>query len=253
VYNERDTLEPCLRRVVAAPLPVGWDRRIILVDDHSDEDHFGAVIDLANRLSEDGHDVLLRRHAVNRGKGAALQTAYDEILRSDAPVDDLVVIQDADLEYDPSDFQALMAPVISGDADAVIGSRWGTHRAVRGFKHRIHAWGNSVLTWLSNVMTGFRIRDMECCYKLMSIGVIRRLRPMLTESRFGIEPQLVAGMSRLGLRVVEVPISYEPRGVDAGKKIGWVDGVRALYVIARERVGRHPERPSPPPAPADQT
>ncbi|MEM7228362.1 MAG: hypothetical protein AAF432_06040 [Planctomycetota bacterium] len=107
-----------------------------------------------------------------------------------------------------------------------------------GLKHRIHAFGNGALTWASNLMTGFRVRDMECCYKVLPVRVLRDIRPMLTEQRFGIEPQIVASLARKKARVTEIPIRYEPRGMEAGKKIGWRDAVRAIYVITRERFRR---------------
>jgi hypothetical protein len=128
-----------------------------------------------------------------------------------------------------------MQPIIAGEADAVVGTRWGEHYRYQSLKHRFHAMGNGALTMLSNRMTGFRVSDMECCYKIMAVRVLRALRPMLTEQRFGIEPQIVAGLARLKMRVVERPVKYDPRGLAAGKKIGWRDGVRALVVITRER------------------
>lgn len=237
VYNERGTLEPCLRKVLAAPLPDGWTRQITLVDDHSDDAHYPAVQLLVQRLQREGAPISFHRHAVNRGKGAALQTGFDSILGHDAPAvdSDLAIIQDADLEYEPDDYAALMQPIMDGRADAVVGTRWGAHRPTRRLKHRIHAWGNQFLTYLSNSMTGLAVSDMECCYKIVTIGLLRRLRPMLTEPRFGIEPQYVAALSRLGARVEQVPVRYQPRSMAEGKKIGWKDGVRALVVIARER------------------
>jgi glycosyltransferase involved in cell wall biosynthesis len=244
VYNERDTLEPCLRRVVAVDLPMGWTSRLYLVDDHSEIDAYESAAAVVERLRTDGATIDLFRHQRNRGKGAALQTGFDAILGGGAADDDLVTIQDADLEYDPGDFPDLMSPLTGGDAGAVVGTRWGEHTPLRSLKRKIHAAGNRTLTLMSNLMTGYRVSDMECCYKMMSIGVLRQLRPMLSEERFGIEPQMIAGLARLGETVVEVPVRYEPRGLDAGKKIGWVDGVRALYVIARERLRGRPRHSS---------
>jgi glycosyltransferase involved in cell wall biosynthesis len=240
VYNERNTLSPCVRRVLAAPLPVGWQLRIQLIDDHSEDMHFESVESLYSSLTTEGQPVSLHRHEVNKGKGAALQTGFDLILTGDPPPadDDLAIIQDADLEYDPNDFPRLMQPLIDGKADAVLGTRWGKHRELPTLKHRIHALGNGALTLMSNIMTGYRVNDMECCYKVVPIGMLKKLRPMLSEQRFGIEPQYVAGLSRLKARVAEVPISYDPRGLAEGKKIGWKDGVRALVVIAKEKFRR---------------
>lgn len=236
VYNEEHTLEPCLARVFDVALPEGWHCRVIVVDDGSDDAHTATVQQVVNDSIARQRAVQLIRHDTNRGKGAALQTGFDAIL-GDAPEDDdLVVIQDADLEYDPRDFLPLMQPILDGRADATIGTRWGAHRQNVGFKRKVHAMGNAMLTWLSNRLTGYRLLDMECCYKMLTISLLRRLRPMLTEPRFGIEPQMVASMRRLGVNLAQVPVQYDPRGVAAGKKIGWTDGVRALVVITRERL-----------------
>ena len=224
--------------MLQSALPDGWDRLITLVDDCSSPSHFPAVQDLVNRLHAERKPLRFLRHEVNKGKGAALQTGFDAILASSAPADDLVIIQDADLEYDPGDYASLMEPIIRGESDAVIGTRWGDHYQYKSLKHRVHAMGNGALTVLSNIMTGFRVSDMECCYKLMPVKVLRELRPMLSEQRFGIEPQIIAGLARLKKRVVQRPVKYDPRGLAAGKKIGWRDGVRALVVITRERFRR---------------
>src|SRR5262245_39693478 len=213
-----------MRRVLAASLPHGWQARITLVDDRSDDAHFPAVEAVVKRLAGEGVAICFHRHEINRGKGAALQTGFDAVLQKrSTDEEDLVIIQDADLEYDPTDFSNLMQPVLAGSADAVVGTRWGAHYQYKSLKHRIHAMGNGALTLMSNLMTGYRVSDMECCYKVFSVALLRRLRPMLTEARFGIEPQMVAALSRLRARVTEVPVSYDPRGVAAGKKIGWKD------------------------------
>lgn len=222
-------------RVLDAPLPGGWTVSAVIVDDHSQEPDRRAVEQLVGRLAGEGRRVSLRNHQVNRGKGAALQTAFDAVLSSGPPDDDLVIIQDADLEYDPADYRSLMEPVLAGGTEAAIGSRWGDHRPHVSLKGRLHAWGNGVLTLLSNAMTGYRLNDMECCYKLMTVGMLRRVRPNLTECRYGVEPQMVAVLSALGARVVEVAVSYSPRTFAEGKKIGWRDGLRAVYVILREK------------------
>lgn len=238
VYNERGTLDPCVRRVLAGRLPEPWALALTLVDDHSSESHFPAVQAVADALRPQGVALTFLRHEVNKGKGAALQTGFDSILSRNGPESDLVIIQDADLEYDPSDYAALMRPILDGQADVVLGTRWGEHRPVKGLKRKVHAWGNGALTLASNLMTGYRVSDMECCYKVFSVGLLRRVRPMLSENRFGIEPQMVAAFARLKRRVVERPVAYDPRGLSEGKKIGWRDGVRAIVVIARERFRR---------------
>ncbi len=237
-YNEAATLEPCVRRV-AGSVPAGWSPHLVLVDDHSDDGAARATeaaIELMRRL---GHRHTLLRHDVNRGKGAAVRSGFDAVLAASPDDDDLVVIQDADLEYDPGDFARLMKPLLEGCADAVIGDRWqGDSRP--GAKAAVHAWANRALTALSNLMTGYRLADMECCYKMMTVRVVRSVRPWLSESRYGVEPQLVAALARLRTRVVQVPVAYDPRSVAEGKKIRWTDGVRAVWVIARERRRRRP-------------
>ncbi|MHC4306780.1 MAG: glycosyltransferase family 2 protein [Planctomycetota bacterium] len=244
-YNEGPTFEPCARRVVEAAVPREWTRAVVVVDDHSRDRDRRSLADVVTRLAAEGHRIEVRRHESNRGKGAAVQTGFDALLAGDLPDDDVVIIQDADLEYDPADYGRLMAPLLAGAADAVVGTRWGGHRRVRGFQRRLHAWGNGGLTRLSNMMTGLDLNDMECCYKLVTFGLLRRLRPWLSEQRYGVEPQFVAALARLGARVTQVAVSYDPRSAAEGKKIGWVDGARALYVIARERLRRN----APPPRP----
>ncbi len=233
IYNEGDTLEPCLQQVRQAPLPKGWSRRLVLVDDCSQGAHARSVQTISESLASDGCDLLLLHHDSNRGKGAALRTGFESILKDNPSDDDLVIIQDADLEYDPHDYAVLLKPCTQNGAPAVFGSRWGSHYRAQGFRWRIHILGNTLLTQASNLRTGLRVRDMECCYKLLNLPTLRRLLPMLTENRFGIEPQIAAGLAMLGIQPVNIPVSYNPRGMSGGKKIGWRDGVRALMVIAR--------------------
>ncbi len=245
-YNEAGTLTACVRRVAAAPRPDGWRLALALIDDHSHPEGRAAVESLARELRTEGLRVCLRRHDVNRGKGAALQTGFDTILGGDPPDTDLVIIQDADLEYDPADYHRLIERLLAGRADVVIGSRW-QRRRLAGFKVRLHRLANRGLTALSNLATGYHLSDMECCYKLFTVPTLRRMRPWLSEARFGIEPQIVATLARLGARVEQVSIGYEPRSASEGKKIGWIDGLRALAVIARERFkGRSPASPPRP-------
>jgi len=252
-YNEERTLEPCVRRVLAAMLPAGWSVSLVLVDDHSRESARAAAHRLAEELGAAGHRIALLRHDRNRGKGSAVRTGLEHVTaeatdprRRDL---DLVVIQDADLEYDPGDVAALMQPVIEGRADAVFGNRWGerwrSQISSRSLHRRIHRLGNGMLTVTSNVLTGIRVQDMECCYKLMPVSLASRVLPQLTEERFGIEPQITAVLGRLGARVAEIEVSYTPRGYGEGKKIGVVDAFRALWVLVRERFGG-PASESPP-------
>lgn len=245
-FNEERTLEPCVRRVLAAPLPPGWCSAIVIVDDHSNEATRIAAERLATELRGAGVDLLLLRHEVNRGKGAAIRRGFGAILANVGSDPrrrrDVVAIQDADLEYDPSDFAALLAPLLDGKADAVFGNRWGTRWSTgpdrRTLRRRIHRAGNGVLTLASNVLTGLSVHDMECCYKLIPVELLSRALPHLTEDRFGIEPQITAVLGRLGARVAEVDVRYAPRGFREGKKIGIRDAVRAIWVLVRERLRR---------------
>ena len=235
VFDEGPTLGEIVRRVVAAPVPAGWEVDLTMVDDGSRP----AAARVAAEVAA-GHPgrVRLLVHPSNRGKGAALMTGFDDVLRraSDA---DAVLVQDADLEYDPSDYPALVAAASAPGTDAVFGNRWERAPRDTGYR-RLHAAANGLLTRASNLATGLGVRDMECCYKLLPVRLLRRVRPWLSEERFGIEPQIAAALARLGARVAEVPVGYAPRSLSQGKKIRWTDGVRAIWVIARERVRRSP-------------
>lgn len=235
VYNEVATAKQCVKLVVDAPLVDGWSKTLVIVDDHSEDEAAALLKTLTDELANDGVNITLHCHDVNRGKGAALNTGFDFVLQSQPHHDDLVIIQDADLEYDPDDYTALMKPIIEGRAQAVVGSRWGTHNQLQSLGRKLHRQGNGFVSSFSNLMTGYRLTDMECCYKVFTIKVLRKLRPMLTEKRFGIEPQMIASLSKLKVKIEQVPVSYDPRSVAAGKKIGWVDGIRAFYVVLRER------------------
>lgn len=236
-YNERATLGPCLERVVAAPLPAGWGRALTLVNDCSRDGSGDVAAELVGGLATQGISAALLHHPVNRGKGAALQTGFDHVLTVAAP-DDLIIIQDADLEYDPNDYAALLAPLISGEAAVVFGTRWGRHALTEGLWRKVHALGNRVLTGFSNLLTGHRVSDMECCYKVFTVSALRTIRPRLTEQRFGIEPQIAAAVARHRLKLVERPVTYAPREVAEGKKIRARDGFRAFWVMVRERFRR---------------
>ncbi len=243
VYNEPETLERCVGRVLGAALPPAWSLALIMVDDASND----ATREAAARIVEAhrGHPgrVELLTHLVNRGKGAALRTGFRRVLERSADDADAVVVQDADLEYDPGDLGALVEALPGGGHGAVFGNRWGAN-APAEMVRRLHRGANRALTAMSNLLTGFRIGDMECCYKLLPVPLLRRVLPWLDEDRFGVEPQLTAALAREGAEIVEVPVRYEPRGFSAGKKIGPRDGVRAVWVILRERL-----RPRPPSAP----
>ena len=160
-------------------------------------------------------------HPVNQGKGAALRTGFA------AAEGDIIIIQDADLEYDPGDYPKLFEPLLAGRADVVYGSRFHNGRPSNAYFKNYLA--NRLLTWISNRTTGLGITDMETCYKVFSRDVIRRVR--IEQNRFGFEPEVTAKISRLGVRLVEMPISYQGRTHDEGKKIGWKDGLKAIWCI----------------------
>lgn len=227
VFNEAETLGTILDRVQAVSLPAPWQLNITLVDDGSSP-NFAAVLEetIADRPLD------LIRHEHNQGKGAALRTGFDAVLQC-GQEGDAVVVQDADLEYDPNDLAALLEPISQGNVDAVVGTRWGPHHRIQGLWPRLHRVVNGLLTVLSNRLTGLRLTDMECCQKMLTMPTLRTVRHHLTEDRFGVEPQLIAALAAYRVRLQEVPVSYNPRSTREGKKIGWQDGVRALLVIAR--------------------
>ncbi|MDD5707233.1 MAG: glycosyltransferase family 2 protein [Kiritimatiellae bacterium] len=223
VYNERETLEPLLRQVMAAPCPV-TEREVVLVDDASTDGSWDKLVELSAAHPE----WVVRRHPVNRGKGAALHTGFA------AASGDIVLIQDADLEYDPHDYPALLQPILDNRADVVFGSRFiggGPHRVVYFW----HSLGNRLLTLLSNMFTDVNLTDMEVCYKVFRRELLQHIK--LREERFGFEPEFTAKVAKSRRwRIFEVPVAYYGRTYDEGKKIGWRDGCRALWCIIRYRL-----------------
>jgi glycosyltransferase involved in cell wall biosynthesis len=215
VYNEAKTIEEVIQRVQA----VAIDKEIIIVDDFSSD---GTRAQL-ERLQKVGN-VQLIYHDTNRGKGAALRTAFTQVNG------EIVVIQDADLEYDPQDYFKLIEPITSGRADVVFGSRFmgaASHRVLY-FWHYI---GNKLLTFLSNCFTNLNLTDMEVCYKVFRREILRSIT--IEENRFGVEPELTAKIAALRCRVYEVGIAYYGRTYDEGKKIGWKDGFHAVWCIVK--------------------
>ena len=217
VFNEGATIAHLLEQVLAQR-PV---QEVIVVDDASRDNSW----ELLQRFARDER-VKLVRHERNRGKGAALHTGF---AKASAPY---VLVQDADLEYDPGEYYLLLEPVLAGLADVVFGSRFqgaGTHRVL----YYWHSVGNRLLTTLSNMATDLNLTDMEACYKLFRRELLQKIP--LQEDRFGFEPEIIAKVSRLNLRIYEVPISYHGRTYADGKKIGWRDGLSALRCIFKYR------------------
>jgi len=219
VYNERHLLPTVVDRVIAVPLPHGIDRELVLVDDRSTD---GSREWLENLVCE-RPAVIVRFHEVNRGKGAALRTGFAEASG------DVIVVQDADLEYDPQEYTRLLRPIIDGRADVVFGTRFlgETHRVL----YYWHSLGNWLLTTLSNMLSNLNLTDMECCYKMFRREILSQI--VLREDRFGFEPEVTAKVARLGCRVYEVPVGYSGRTYAEGKKINWKDGFSALRCIFR--------------------
>jgi glycosyltransferase involved in cell wall biosynthesis len=222
-YNEGPTIHLILDKIRAGELPAGVGKEVIVVDDCSKDDTQAALA--RYQAQHPDFPIQVHRHPVNQGKGAALHTGIAQAQG------EWVIIQDADLEYDPAEYGLLLAPALVGAADVVYGSRF-----MGGNPHRIlffwHTIGNKFLTFLSNIFTNLNLTDMETCYKLFRRGVIQGLP--LREKRFGFEPEVTARVARVpGIRIYEVGISYYGRTYAEGKKIGWKDGFRAIYCILK--------------------
>jgi len=220
IYNEAKTIEEIVKRVRATP----YKKELILVDDGSTD---GTRDILDNKIKPAYNDVKVVMHEHNRGKGAAVRTAISQV------TGDYALIQDADLEYDPRDYPALLAPILEGKADVVFGSRF-----VGGGAHRVHLFwhmiANKMLTMLSNMMTNLNLTDMEVCYKVFRSELLKGI--LIKSDRFDFEPEITAKVAKKHCRVYEVPISYDGRDYDEGKKIGWRDGVKALWTIIKYRI-----------------
>ncbi len=215
-YNEKDTIDEIVRRVQN----VEFEKEIIIVDDYSND----GTRDKIRKIS--GSNIKKLFHDKNKGKGAALRTGFQHVSG------DIVIIQDADLEYNPNEYSNLIGPILDGRADVVYGSRFlgGPHR-VSFFWHYV---GNKILTTLSNMMTNLILTDMETCYKVFKTEMLKDIN--IRSNRFGFEPEITAKLARKKCIIYELPISYSGRAYDEGKKIGWKDGIVALYCIARFRL-----------------
>lgn len=214
VYNEKNTIREIIDRVRAAAL----DKEIIIVDDFSTDGTRDILTGLTSR------DLKVIFHERNRGKGAALRTGFANA------ANDIIIVQDADLEYDPEEYHKLIKPILDGKADAVYGSRFMGSEA-----HRVaffwHMLGNRMLTFFSNMCTNLNLTDMETCYKVFRREVLQRIT--IEENRFGFEPEITAKLSKLKVRIYEVGISYSGRSYYEGKKINWKDGVSAIWCIVK--------------------
>ncbi|MEW6388440.1 MAG: glycosyltransferase family 2 protein [Thermodesulfobacteriota bacterium] len=218
VYNEKDTLEEVIRRVQATP----YDKEIIAVDDCSED----GSREILSRLAEEHANLRVFYHERNQGKGGALRTGFAQI------TGEVVIIQDADLEYDPSDYPALLEPIAQGLADVVYGSR-----LIGAQPHRVlffwHYMGNRAVTTLSNMFTNLNLSDMEVGYKVFKAEVLKDIT--IKSNRFGVEPELTAKVAKKRWRIYEVPIRYHGRDYSQGKKITWRDGIAAIFHILRFR------------------
>lgn len=218
VYNEVGTIQEIIERVKQAP----FEKEIIVVDDCSTD----GTRDLLKKMGEAVITVLF--HQSNQGKGAAVRTAIPRM------TGDIAIIQDADLEYHPSEYPRLLAPIMEGVADVVYGSRFlgGPHRVLFFW----HALGNRIITILSNILTDLNLSDMETGYKVFRSEILKKVE--IRSNRFGFEPEITAKIAKMGCRIYEVPISYRGRDYSEGKKIGWKDGLAALYWIVKYNLSK---------------
>lgn len=225
-YNEGATIQTILDKVVSVKLDFNLQKEIVIVNDFSRDDTVEKVLNYIKEHPE--ADIKLHNHEKNMGKGAALRTGIDKASG------DLTIIQDADLEYDPREYNLLVRPFLEGNADVVYGSRFKG-----GNPHRIlffwHSIGNAILTFISNMFTNLNLSDMETCYKVFRSDIIKNIK--LEENRFGFEPEVTAKIARVpGIRIYEVGISYYGRTYAEGKKITWKDGFRAIYCVIKYNI-----------------
>ena len=223
VYNEERTILQVLNKLVTIKLIQSVERELVIVNDNSTDESEKIILNF--KKDNPKTDIQYFKHEINKGKGAALNTAFSKV------TGDIIIIQDADLEYDPEEFNRLLKPILDGFADVVYGSRFkgsNAHRALFFW----HTVGNNFLTFLSNMFSNLNLTDMETCYKMIKKEIIQSIE--INENRFGIEPEITAKISKIkGVRIYEVGISYYGRTYEEGKKIGWKDGFRAIYCIVK--------------------
>ena len=222
VFNEQETLREIIASVASVDLPL--EKEIILIDDCSTD---GSRDLIKDGIQEDGFSLRKVYHGINQGKGAALRSGFK------AATGDIVLIQDADLEYDPNEYPRLLAPILDGRADVVYGSRF-----VGSSAHRVHFFwhmvGNRLLTLVSNMFTNLNLTDMETCYKVFRRSILDKIT--IFENRFGFEPEITAKIAKQRCKIYEIGISYDGRSYEEGKKIGWRDGVRAFWCIIKYNI-----------------
>ena len=223
VYNEERTILQVLNKLVTIKLIQSVERELVIVNDNSTDESEKIILNF--KKDNPKTEIQYFKHEKNKGKGAALNTAFSKV------TGDIIIIQDADLEYDPEEFNRLLKPILDGFADVVYGSRFkgsNPHRALFFW----HTVGNNFLTFLSNMFSNLNLTDMETCYKMIKKEIIQSIE--INENRFGIEPEITAKISKIkGVRIYEVGISYYGRTYEEGKKIGWKDGFRAVYCIVK--------------------
>lgn len=222
IFNEKNTIREILKRVKSVDLGA-VEKEIIVIDDFSTDGTKEFLKDLR------GNNYKVFFQDENRGKGAALCRGFKEA------TGDIVLVQDADLEYDPADYPVLLEPIVNGQAEVVYGSRFLKSSRSQG-NRTVYRHGylfSKMLNWMSNILSGLRLSDMYTCYKVFSKNAIDRISPRLISNRFGVDPELTAWASKYGFRIVEVPISYRGRTYEEGKKINWKDGLAAIWHIIR--------------------
>lgn len=228
VYNEQNLLPVILARIEAVALPGNLQREIVIVDDCSKD----GTADLLRKMQAERPDWNINFHEQNQGKGAALRTGFAKA------TGDIILVQDADLEYDPAEYPELLKPILDGRAEVVFGSRF------LGHTHRVlyywHYLGNLLLTTWSNMFSNLNLTDMECCYKVFKAELLNQVT--VQENRFGFEPEITAKMARLRARIYEVPVSYAGRTYEEGKKINWKDGFSAIRCILKYNLFWRPKK-----------
>jgi glycosyltransferase involved in cell wall biosynthesis len=225
VYNEEDNINKVILKVLKVSLhDLKVSKEIIIVDDDSSDGSWKVI----EEISKNRKDISFMRHKQNIGKGGAVKTGLIKA------TGDLFIIQDADMEYEPNEYPKLIKPIVKGDWKVVYGTRFGGKQKFGDFKHPGHYFGNKLLTSITNILFGSKITDMETCYKVFTREVYEKIKP-IESNRFDFEPEITSKILKNGIKIKEVPISYNSREFSEGKKITWVDGVKALFVLIKYR------------------